>query len=528
MEIYALQEKLAKTKEKEKDLRETIGEMLSVLENMDEVFSNIERAKREWESTFDAVSDLISIHDSDSRIIRVNKAFADKFHTTPKELIGRHCHELFHGAMEPIAKCPHKEVMKTKEKTRLEWEDPTTGMVYDISVYPLLDDKGDVKNIIHVVSDITKLKRAEQELRSLNESLAQTNIQLSHKVQTIEVMHEIDRSVLDLVDRTEILEKVSHMLGQLIPCDGIVILLADNEARSFRFEAGWGGNLSKGETVPFDDIYAAEFLRQRRIAVRTDLNMEDLSPFDRRLYESGVRSDIRVPLFSRDEVAALLYICSHRVAGFIPPQLATLENIASQISVALEHSRLVGDLQELIIGTTISLARAMEAKSPWTKGHSEKVTEYAVKIGIQMGLKENELEDLRLAGLLHDIGKIGTYEALLDKPGKLTQEEFEIVKKHPLEAIKILKPVKVISPILPAILHHHENYDGSGYPSGMKGEEIPLFARILNVADSYEAMTADRPYRQSPGKDYAISELRRCSGTQFDPRITDLFLKALE
>ena len=144
-----------------------------------------------------------------------------------------------------------------------------------------------------------------------------------------------------------------------------------------------------------------------------------------------------------------------------------------------------------------------------------------------MGLDEKGLEYLRLAGLLHDIGKIGTYETILEKPGKLTPEEFEIVKKHPVEAVKILKPVKMISSILPAILYHHENYDGTGYPDGLKVEDIPLFARILCVADAYDSMTADRPYRSAPGKDYAISELHRCAGTQFDPGIVELFLKCL-
>ena len=110
----------------------------------------------------------------------------------------------------------------------------------------------------------------------------------------------------------------------------------------------------------------------------------------------------------------------------------------------------------------------------------------------------------------------------------MTPEEFAIVKKHPAESVKILKPVKMISSILPAILYHHENYDGTGYPDGLKVEDIPLSARILCVADAYDSMTADRPYRSSPGKDYAISELHRCSGSQFDPKIVELFLQLIE
>ena len=688
---------------KEKELQETTRILTDNLEELETALSKIEKAKKEWETTFDSVSDLISIHDKDFRLVRVNKAFANKFNTTPKELIGKYCYEVFHGSGGPINMCPHKEAIETGENTHLEYEDPLTGAVFDISTYPVVDDNNEFRTI-HVVRDITNLKKAEREIKTINESLTQANAQLkeaiektkeeaevskaildisreimgildaasilqkvttinsrifkldgimtflwnedrksyiqvsatgaehiltispdetsaigeslrtksltliddkdnpllhqgilaplslkavsinpllvrdkvagliiwcfhtpmsfsardtaimegmgyqiglaltnahlyresmektmelSHQVETIEVMHEIDRSVIALIDRHEILEKVAHMIGNLIPCDGVIIILSDKDAKGFRYEAGWGIAFKKGGIIRFDDINATEVLKQRRVSVRTNLGIEDLAIFDRRLYEEGFRSDIRIPLFSRDEVVGILYVCSRRLAGFIPSQLATMDKIASQISVALDNARLVEDLQELLIGTTISLAAAIEAKSSWTKGHSERVTEYAVKIGLQMGLDEKGLEDLRLAGLLHDIGKIGTYETLLEKPGKLTPEEFEIVKKHPVEAVKILKPVKMISSILPAILYHHENYNGTGYPDGLKGEEIPLFARILCVADAYDSMTTDRPYRSSPGKDYAISELHRYSGTQFDSNIVELFLMCL-
>lgn len=666
--------------------------------------ANIERAKREWESTFDAVSDLISIHDNKFRIIRANKACAGKFNFLPKELIGRYCYELFHGTIGPIDGCPQEMAFQTGENTNLEWADPATGTTYDISVYPLFDDDNKVKNVIHVVKDITMLKRVENELRTLNETMLQRNIELqvaigkaseeaeinkalleisrevmdvmdpafllkkvavisskmfkpdiimaflwneereiyvqvsatgaehiltinvdnfppigeilrtksltfiengedpllhdgvinslhlnamsiipflvrnkvvgfiincfysprsftfrdrnimegmgyqislalnnaylyresmektmelSYKVETIEVMHEIDRGVLALTDRNELLEKISYMLDNLIPCNGIIILLMDNEARAFRFAAGWGVELAKGEVIPFDDINYSEFLKPPRIVVRTELKAEDLLPLDSKLYKTGVRSDIRVPLFSGNEVTGVLNILSHRIAGFTTSQLNTIEMISSQISVALDNARLVEDLQELLIGTSISLAVAIEAKSPWTKGHSERVTEYARTIGLQMGLTKEELENLRLAGLLHDLGKLGTYEGLLEKPERLTPEEFETVKRHPAEAIRILKPVKALSSIFSAILHHHEYYDGTGYPDGLKGDDIPFLARILCVADAYDSMTSNRPYRQSPGREYALYELSRCSGTQFDPQIVGLFLKNL-
>jgi putative nucleotidyltransferase with HDIG domain len=186
------------------------------------------------------------------------------------------------------------------------------------------------------------------------------------------------------------------------------------------------------------------------------------------------------------------------------------------------------ELEELFLSLVGTMVNALDAKSPWTKGHSLRVAKYAEDIAKEMGFLEKEINDLHLAGLLHDIGKIGTYDYLLDKPEKLTDEEFAIVKKHPAQGARILRDIKQLKNIIPIIRHHHERIDGRGYPDGLKGDEIPLSARILHVADSYDSMMADRPYRPSPGKYYAISEFKRCSGTQFDTQVVKAFLRVLE
>jgi len=142
-----------------------------------------------------------------------------------------------------------------------------------------------------------------------------------------------------------------------------------------------------------------------------------------------------------------------------------------------------------------------------------------------MGLSEEEMEKIRLAALLHDIGIIN--KGLIDKPVNLTDKELELIKKHPVQGVSILKPVKQLKDIIPLIRHHHERIDGKGYPDGLKGEDIPVGARILHVADSFDSMTADRPHRQAPGKEYAFLEFKRCINTQFDPRVTESALKVL-
>jgi PAS domain S-box-containing protein/putative nucleotidyltransferase with HDIG domain len=185
------------------------------------------------------------------------------------------------------------------------------------------------------------------------------------------------------------------------------------------------------------------------------------------------------------------------------------------------------ELEILFTSLVRTMISTLDAKSQWTKGHSERVAKFTVMIAENMGFDEDELKRLWLAGILHDIGKIGTYDTLLDKPVQLTEKEFKIVKKHPNQGAKILEGIKQLRDIVPFIRHHHERVDGKGYPDGLKGEEIPMQARIMHVADSYDAMISDRPYRPAPPRDYALSEFDRCKGTKFDPQVIEVFLDIL-
>jgi PAS domain S-box-containing protein/putative nucleotidyltransferase with HDIG domain len=185
------------------------------------------------------------------------------------------------------------------------------------------------------------------------------------------------------------------------------------------------------------------------------------------------------------------------------------------------------ELQQLYNSLIHAFVNAIDAKSPWTKGHSERVTQYSVAIAKEIGIRGKDIENLRIAALLHDIGKIGTYDVVLDKPGKLTDEEFALIRMHPVKGAEIVRPVKQLKDLLPIIRHHHESLDGNGYPDGLQGNEIPLLSKIICVADSYDSMTSDRPYRPAPPNEYALSELERCSGTQFDPQVVKAFLKVL-
>ena len=185
-------------------------------------------------------------------------------------------------------------------------------------------------------------------------------------------------------------------------------------------------------------------------------------------------------------------------------------------------------MRKIYLETMRALAAAIDAKDPYTKGHSERVTEMAIALAQELNLPEQQIEDLEYAALLHDIGKIGIDERILGKNGGLTSEEWEKIREHTLIGAKIIEPVKFLKNSYQAIYYHHERYDGSGYPAGKKGEEIPLFARIIAVADAYDAMNSDRPYRKKLSEDEIIQELREQAGGQFDPEVAQALISILK
>ncbi|MFC1594292.1 HD domain-containing phosphohydrolase [Candidatus Omnitrophota bacterium] len=223
---------------------------------------------------------------------------------------------------------------------------------------------------------------------------------------------------------------------------------------------------------------------------------------------------------------------------FFKGELDFFSALAYDVAMAIRNAQLFEDLQrevkinhELFINTTVALAEAIEAKDHYTGGHTERVTRYALLIAkkvltyTELHLSEKFLENLHIASLLHDIGKIAVPEAVLNKPGKLTDEEFDIIKAHPVQGTKILQPIRELEEAIKGVKYHHERYDGRGYPEGLKGEEIPLIAAIIAVADVYDAMTTDRPYRPALANEKAIAEIEKGSGTQFNPLAAKAFLE---
>lgn len=234
------------------------------------------------------------------------------------------------------------------------------------------------------------------------------------------------------------------------------------------------------------------------------------------------QSDTDIMVDSINECQIYQYI----LKPFDPVDLTeTIKSGIDKYDLSHNKTAMLKDLRELFYKTIKSISSALDAKDQYTHGHSMRVTLYSLILAKDLGLDDKTLEEIETAGLLHDIGKVGIPQSILCKPGKLTDEEFEIMKSHPEQGEKIVRKIKKLDIISAWLKTHHERWDGKGYPDGLKGEEIPISARIIALADTYDAMTSTRSYRTALSHDTAIAEIQRCSGTQFDPELAALFIK---
>jgi HD domain/GAF domain len=245
------------------------------------------------------------------------------------------------------------------------------------------------------------------------------------------------------------------------------------------------------------------------------------------LLGKAMRSALILPLSAEDGFLGALVFSARRTRAYPPEVMGIARLLALQVAGALRTALLLEEVdgQETVI---LSLALAIEAKDPYTEGHCQRLADYAVLLGRDLGMAGRDLDRLRMAALLHDLGKIAVPEAILRKPGPLTVEEYEIIKEHPVIGERICRPLRSARAILPGIRHHHERWDGAGYPDGLCGEAIPLDARIIALVDACDVMVSDRPYRRGMPLARALAILRENAGPQWDPALVGRFLRLIE
>lgn len=237
---------------------------------------------------------------------------------------------------------------------------------------------------------------------------------------------------------------------------------------------------------------------------------------------------LAAPLVVKGKTIGVLEAINKVAGEFDNGDLDLLIFLANQVAPAIENAALYAELREVFHETALTLSEALECRDTYTGGHTRRVCDYSLAIGAGLGLSSSALDRLKLAAILHDIGKIGVADAILRKAGPLDDHEFLQMKEHTRFGSEILQNVRAMAEVIPGVLYHHEKFDGSGYPEALKGEAIPELARIIAVADTYDAMTTDRPYRKAFSRETALAELRRCSGSQFDAVIVEAFIRCLK
>jgi len=315
-----------------------------------------------------------------------------------------------------------------------------------------------------------------------------------------------------------IAEQTAAEIGRTLGIEDVCVMLRDEQDDSLTVTASTGSMAAVGERLLVKEsghIWSA--MKSGKPHAFSSLGPARGS--------IGNMAGLAVPIKTRGKTFGVIYV-SGAADGkeFSSRQMDTLCGVASQTAVALHNAALHHDYENLIVGIAWSFASALDAKSRWTAGHSKRVTQYAVAIAEELGHGDEFIHVVQTCGLLHDIGKIGVPEVLLDKPHSFTAQERMKVCEHATLGAAILQHIDTFHVVIPGVKHHHERWDGKGFPDGLAGEAIPLLARVLAVADAFDAITSDRPYHQKRNKAAAIKEIKRCSGSQFDPLIVEAFV----
>ena len=366
--------------------------------------------------------------------------------------------------------------------------------------------------------------KSGDEFQQLGDSFNIMTSQLNKQFNALEVRNEIDRSILSSLDQSVIVPRALRMMFEFFGCQSIMLaqLIQKEQGRIsvISLTESARNDLQEGYfTVSQDERHLLFDIEDYRMLSGKD----EIPTFIYNISQAEAFLVIPMGVESRIKgVLALDFVLSDDESN--QEEIQHARQLANHLAIALSNSRLFSDLEQLTIGTVAALARTVDAKSKWTAGHSERVADVAMRIARTMGFSSEELAKLYRAGLLHDIGKIGIPIKVLDKPGKLTDEEYDLIKTHPAIGGKILEPIEVYKDIIPLVEQHHERYDGKGYPLGLAGKEIDLAARILCVADVYDALISQRPYRDGWIKEKVLSFMEQNKGVIFDPEVADVLL----
>jgi putative nucleotidyltransferase with HDIG domain len=353
----------------------------------------------------------------------------------------------------------------------------------------------------------------------------------SKNLKKILTLYEIGSLINSSLEITTIQQRAMEAITKLVKCEAGSLLLLDENTNELYFQIALG---EKGEKVKEIRLKVGEGIAGWVAKEGKSLIVHDVRKDPRWFRKADEKTKFKtknmicVPVKSKGKVIGVIQAINKKRGKWNKEDLKLLEHLSNQLSIAIENARLYEELKRTFFETSQALAEAIEMRDPYTGGHTQRVMNYSIAIAEEMGLSREEIEKIRIAAILHDVGKIGIEDSILRKPSGLSDEELKKMMEHPQIGEEIVKKVSSLKEIAIIIRAHQERFDGRGYPDGLKNGEIPLPARIIAVADTFDAMVTDRPYRKGMSVNSALEELKKNKGIQFDPDVVDAFLRAFE
>ncbi len=378
------------------------------------------------------------------------------------------------------------------------------------------------KDIDDFLRMLTWLQEREQSRLVANDELATLSANLASTYEELSLLYRVSGSMRITQQPSEFLQNVCNELLEVMNIEAAMAVVSAHPPATEEDLVVTAGQLGLDEEQVKDlatTNIAPKFVLDHRAILDNDFSSSRAVRFS-----AKIKNLVAVPLVTDEDSIGVLIGLNKLKEDFDSVDLKLISAIGSQAAVFLANSRLYADLQDLLMGVLHALTASIDAKDPYTSGHSQRVALISRHLAEECNFRPEKVQQLYLAGLLHDIGKIGVSEAILCKEGKLTEEEYDDIKRHPLLGARILGGIRQLDDVIAAILYHHERPDGKGYPEGLKGEEVPIEGLIIGLADGLDAMTSDRTYRAALPIDAAIEEIRQHAGTQFDAGLVERLL----
>lgn len=493
--------------------------------------SALRESEQQIRAIFDAAGVGIVRVDMAGRLTRSNPAFQKMLGYTAEELEGTAFARLTHPDDSPAnvqcqwdlqeGLCDGYQVEKRycRKDGSPVWTDLTMSVVRDS------DDKPQFA--IAVAEDITERRRAQGEILALNDHLEQ-------RVQRIAALHQIDMAIMASSDVQFTLGLLLEQVRTQLGVDAAAVLLHNPEAQTLEYAAGSGLRRPLGDRPPLPIGFgvAGQAAREQRIVQAPNLIWRpEVFAHDPAMAEESFVSYWVVPLIAKGEVRGVLEVFHRSPLEPDADWREFLDVLAGQAAIAIDSATMFGDLQrshgelmEAYEATIEGWGRALDLRDQETEGHSRRVTDLVERLARRLGMDEAALVHVRRGSLLHDIGKMGVPDRILFKTDNLTATEWRVMRRHPQDAYDMLSPIEFLRPALDIPYCHHEKWDGSGYPQGLRGEQIPLAARLFALVDVWDALRSDRPYRASWSEGQTLDHIRSLSGTHFDPAVVGAFL----